>query len=119
MSEFYKEIVDKVDASFAEQKLEDFLSLCTEDVEWKMVGDTTKKGKAAIREWMSSMGAGMEPPKFARTNQIAEGERVAAYGEATMKNEKGESGKYQYCDIYRFENEKIAELTSFVIKTDK
>lgn len=116
MSENYKEIVKKVDASFAENRMEDFLSLCAEDVEWKMVGDTTKQGKEAIREWMSSMGEGMEPPKVSAKNIIAEGETVAAYGDMTMKNEKGEEGSYEYCDIYRFENGKIAELSSFVIK---
>lgn len=119
MSEKYKEIVEKVDASFEEKRLEDFLSLCADDVEWKMVGDTTKKGKDSIREWMSSMGEAMEPPKFSARNQVAEGETVAAYGEMTMKNEKGEKGNYEYCDIYRFENDKIIALTSFVIKTDK
>jgi len=116
MSENYKEIVRKVDASFAENRMEDFLSLCAEDVEWKMVGDTTKKGKDSIREWMSSMGEGMEPPKVSAKNIIAEGETVAAYGEMTMKNEKGEIDNYEYCDIYRFENDKIAELSSYVIK---
>ena len=116
MAENYKEIVKKVDASFAENKMEDFLSLCTDDVVWKMVGDTTKQGKDSIREWMSSMGEGMEPPKLSPKNQIAEGETVAAYGEMAMKNEKGEQGNYEYCDIYRFENDKIAELTSYVIK---
>lgn len=119
MSENYKEIVKKVDASFAENRMEDFLSLCSEDIKWKMVGDTTKKGKDSILEWMSSMGEGMEPPKVSAKNIIAEGETVAAYGDMTMKNEKGEEVDYEYCDIYRFENGKINELTSFVMKKNQ
>lgn len=119
MSENYKEIVRKVDECFSENRMEDFLSLCADEIEWKMVGDTTKKGKDSIREWMSSMGEGMEPPKISQRNQIAEGDSVAAYGEMSMKNEKGEEGSYEYCDIYRFENDKIVELTSYVVKTDK
>jgi ketosteroid isomerase-like protein len=119
VSENYKEIVKKVDASFAENRTEDFLSLCAENIVWKMVGDVTKTGKDSIRKWMSSMGEEMEPPKISQRNIIAEGETVAAYGEMTMKNEKGEDAAYEYCDIYRFENDKIAELTSYVVKTDK
>lgn len=119
MSEKHKEIIKEVDASFAENNLEGFLKHCADDLEWKMVGDTTKKGKDSIREWMSSMGGGAEPPKFSARNLIAEGETVASYGEMMMKNEKGEEDAYEYCDIYRFENDKIVELTSFVIKTDK
>lgn len=119
MSEKYKEIVKEVDASFAENNMEGFLAHCADDVEWKMVGDTKKKGKDSIREWMSSMGEGMEPPKFNARKMIAEGETVAAYGEMTMKNETGEEASYEYCDIYRFENDKIVELISLVIKSEK
>lgn len=119
MSENYKEIVKKVDASFEQNKMEDFLSLCAEDIEWKMVGDATKKGKDSIREWMSSMGEGMEPPKITARQSIVEGETVAAYGEMSMKNEKGEEGNYEYCDIYRFENDKIISLASYVVKVER
>ena len=118
MSENYKEIVERANASFEENNLEGFLELCAEDVEWKMVGDKTSKGKDAIRQWMSSMGE-MEPPKITNENQIVEGERVAAYGAMTMKNEKGETDSYGYCDIYRFKDGKIAELSSYVVQTNK
>lgn len=119
MSEKYKEIVKKVDASFEANDMEEFLSFCADDFEWKMVGDTTKKGKETVREWMSSMGEGMEPPKITARKSIAEGETVASYGEMTMKDEKGEENNYEFCDVYQFENDKIASLTSYVIKTNK
>ena len=118
MSENYKEIVKRANASFEENNLEGFLELCAEDVEWKMVGDKTNKGKDEIRQWMSSMGK-MEPPKITAGNQIAEGEMVAAYGAMTMKNEKGEVVSYSYSDVYRFKDGKIAELSSFVIQDKK
>lgn len=118
MSENYKEIVKKVDASFEANDMEGFLSFCADDVEWKMVGDATKKGKDSIREWMSSMGAGMEPPKIIARKSIAEDETVASYGEMTMKDENGEEKSYEFCDVYQFENDKIASLTSYVIKVE-
>lgn len=118
MTEKNKEIVKKLDASFTEGKFEDFFSLCTDDVEWNMVGDKTVKGKDSIREWLSSMGE-MEPPKINNRTLIAEGDSIAAHGEMTMKNKEGETSNYSYCDIYRFENEKIAQLISFMIKTEK
>jgi len=116
MSEKNKEIVEKVNAAFAEGSAEGFLSLCAEDVEWTMVGDKTVKGKDAIRKRMASMD--MEPPKFTVDNLIAEGEFVTAHGNMTMKDKDGKTVPYSYCDIYRFRDEKIVELSAFIIKTE-
>lgn len=117
MSEKNKEIVKKVDASFSEGNVEGFLETCAEDIVWRIVGDRTTTGKEAIREWMSEM-EGNEPPKINAKNHVAENDTVVAYGDMTM-NEKGETVAYDYCDTYRFENGKIIELTSYVIKTEK
>lgn len=116
MSAKNKEIVEKVNASFAEGGVEGFLSFCADDVVWTMVGDKSVKGKDAIREWMASMD--IEPPKFTVNNIIGEGDFVTAYGDMTMKDKDGKAAPYAYCDIYRFRNGKIAELNSFVIKTE-
>lgn len=120
MSERNKEIVEKVNSAFLEGNFEGFLSFCAEDVEWTIVGDRTVKGREAIREWMRTMAAeNQEPPKFTVVDpMIAEGDLVAARGDMTMKDKEGKAGQYSYCDIYRFVNDKIVELTSFVVKTE-
>jgi uncharacterized protein len=112
----HKETVNKVNAAFAANELEGFLSLCTDDVQWTMVGDRTVKGKDAIRNWMTPMMT--EPPKFTVLELIADGEFVTGYGDMTMKDKDGSVSPYSYCDVYRFREDKIAELRSFVIKTD-
>ena len=81
-----------------------------------MVGDKTVKGKDAVRQWMASMG-NMEPPKFTVAIVIAEGDFVTAHGDMTMKDKDGKAASYSYCDIYRFQGDKIVELRAFVIKT--
>ena len=111
-----KEIVEKVNAAFAANDLEGFLALCADDVEWSMIGEKTCKGKTAIREWMSSMPA--QPPIFDVATLIAEGDLVMAQGDMTMTDKDRDVVPYSYCDIYRFRGDKIAELKSFVIKTD-
>ena len=116
MSAKNKEIVEKVNASFAEGGVEGFLSHCADDVVWTIVGDKTVKGKKAIREWMASMD--METPKFTVANIIAEGDFAACNGDMTMKDKDGKTVPYAYCDLYRFRDGKIAELTSFVVKTE-
>jgi uncharacterized protein len=116
MSSKNKEIVEKVNAAFAENNPEGFLEACADDVKWTMVGEKSVNGKAAIREWMAQM-KGMEAPKFTVSQLIAEGDSVACCGDMTMKEKDGKTVPYGYCDVYRFSGDKIAELTSYVVKT--
>lgn len=116
MSEKNKEIVKKVDAAFAVGNPEGFLSFCAEDMEWTMVGDKTVKGKDAIRKWLTSMDS--DPPKFTVKNVIAEGNFVTAHGDMAMQDKNGKVVPYSYCDLYRFRDDKIVALSSFVIKTE-
>lgn len=118
MSAQNKQIVEKVNAAFAENSVEGFLSFCADDVTWTMVGEKTVRGKDAIRKWMASMG-GAEAPRFTVQNVIAEGDFVAAHGDMTMKEKGGKAVPYAYCDLYRFRGGKIVELNAFVIKTEK
>ena len=113
-----KAIVEKINAGFAENNLERVLSFCTEDFVWTMVGDTTVKGKDAIRKWMASMNP--EPPQFTIQQVVAEGDVVIARGDMMMKNSKEQNPHaYSFCDIYRFEGDRVADLTVFAIMTDK
>ena len=116
MSAKNKEIFKKADAAFAKGSVEGFLSFCADDVAWTMVGDRTVKGKNAIRQWMASMD--MDAPKFTVHNVIAEGDLLTSNGDMTMKDKQGKVVPYSYCDIYRFRDGQIVELTSFVIKTE-
>jgi len=116
MSASNKAIVERVNDSFAKGEIEGFLSACTDDVTWTMVGHKITQGKEAIREWLTSMA--FEPPKFTVDNLIAEGDLVMAQGNMTMKEKDGTTAPYAYCDIYRFRDGKIAELSSFVVKTE-
>jgi uncharacterized protein len=116
MSAKNKEIVEKVNASFAEGSTEGFLSFCADDVAWTILGKRTVKGKDAIREWLASIDT--EPPMFTVDNIIAEGNFVTAYGDMTLKEQNGKTVPYAYCDIYRFRNGKIVELNSFLINTE-
>jgi ketosteroid isomerase-like protein len=112
MSETNREIVEKVNTAFSENKPEVFLNYCDENVEWTMVGDRTVSGKPAIRKFMSSM-EGMAPPKFTVDEIIEGGNSIACYGDMTMADENGKDTAYSYCDVYRFHDGKIKALRSY------
>ena len=116
MSSGNKAIVEKVNAAFARNSVEDFLALCAEDVAFTMVGTKTVTGKEPIRAWMGSMD--MDPPVISVADTIAEGERVTSHGTMTMKNKEGIVEHFAYCDIYRLSGGKVAELTAFMMKAE-
>jgi uncharacterized protein len=113
-----KEIVQQINDAFAENNLEKVLSFCSDDFTWTMVGESTVKGKDPIRKWMASMAP--QPPKFTVDATVAEGDFVITRGDMTMAERKnGPAVPYAFCDIYRFSGDKVADLTAFVIRTDK
>lgn len=115
MSEKNKATLTKANAAISDGNNEGFLSFCTDDTEWTMVGDKVLKGKEAVRQWMATTYA--EPPKFAVANLIAEGDFLTAVGDITVKDKDGAVTHYSYCDVWRFRDGKIAELRAFVIET--
>lgn len=115
MAEQHKTILLKGNAAIAEGNHEGFLSLCTDDTVWTFVGEQTLKGKEAVRQWMATTY--VAPPKVTVDHLIAEGEFLTAVGEVIMKDDNGIDARYAYCDVWRFQNEKIVALRAFVIKT--
>jgi uncharacterized protein (TIGR02246 family) len=115
MSEKYREIVEKVNDAFTNNDNEAFLNFCADDVQWTIVGDQAVNGKDGIRDFMKSM-EGMAPPTFTVKKIISDDDSAVAYGGMTMKDGEGNEGSYEYCDVYRFRGDKIAELRSFVVK---
>jgi uncharacterized protein len=113
MTEKNKSILIQANEAVSKGDYEGFLEYCTEDTKWTFVGEQTLHGKAAVRKWM--LAEYKVPPKFDVRNLIAENEYVTALGQITLIN-KGESVEYWYCDVWKFRDGKMAELTAFVIQ---
>jgi len=93
---------------------EAYLSYLTEDTKWFFVGERTLLGKEAVRQYIKEFY--IAPPVFDMEKAIEEGDFVTATGNIALKNVNGEYVHYTYCDIWRFEDGKIAELKAFVIE---
>ena len=113
--EYHKKILLKGNAAIAEGNHEGFLQFCTEDTEWNFIGEQILKGKDAVRQYMDKTYK--EPPQVTVDHLIAEGDFLTAVGEIVMKNEAGTAIHYSYCDVWRFENDQLAELKAFVRET--
>jgi uncharacterized protein len=115
MSDKNKAILEAANAVIAQGNYEEFLSFCTDDTQWTLVGDKTLQGKEAVRQWMATEY--VEPPLNIVANLIAEGDFVTALGDITIKDEDGKAAHYSYCDVWCFRGGKMVELKAFVIKT--
>lgn len=93
---------------------ENFLAYCTEDTKWIFVGGRTLMGKGELREYIKEVY--WEPPVFTVETTIEEGNFVTVTGEITLRAKSGESHHYDYCDVWRFENGKLAALKAYVIE---
>ncbi|GGG59459.1 nuclear transport factor 2 family protein [Epilithonimonas arachidiradicis] len=95
---------------------EKFLAYCTSDTKWVFVGDRILNGKEEVRTYMKEFY--LEPPVFNVEKAIEEGDFVMVTGEIRLKSAEGKYEHFDYCDIWRFENGKIAELKAFVIQKE-
>lgn len=116
MSAKNKAVIEKVNEAFTRNDVEGFLSYCADDFKWTMVGDKPLQGKDDIRKFMA--GAPGEPPKFSVDTVVGDGDFVTCVGEMTM-NENGQVVPYSYCDVWRFQGDRIVELKAFVITTTR
>jgi ketosteroid isomerase-like protein len=109
-----KTIVEKVKAAFDDGDTDVFLSFCSDNITWNIIGDMQLKGKNAIKNFMSSMPE--EQPQFTVKEIVAEDNSSVCYGDMKMKNKEGNLEDYSFCDVYHFSNGKIAELLTFIVK---
>jgi ketosteroid isomerase-like protein len=114
-----REIVQKVNEAFSNNDMEAFISYCAEDVKWQM-NTTAITGKSSIREEMAKNPFDL-PPVITVKDIIADESGAACTGIVKMQSTKGEVSDAMYCDVYKIENGKINELSSYIIyiKTDK
>lgn len=113
MTKTHKEILQEANAAIARGDFEGFLVHCTEDTVWNFLGERTLRGKAVVRRWMAE--AYRQPPRFNVRQLIADGEFLAAVGEITLKDDSGKDATFSYCDVWRFQNNRMAELNAFVV----
>lgn len=97
-----------------EGRYEEYLSCLTEDSRWVFVGERTLLGKEAVRQYIEEFY--LAPPVFDMERAIEAGDFVTATGSIALKDPDGSYSHYSYCDIWRFHNGKLAEVTAYVIK---
>jgi len=116
MTDDNKQTLMNANAAISRSDHESFLAYCTDDVKWNFIGEQTLNGKEAVRQYLRETY--LEPPQFVVEELIADEDFLCATGKISLKDKQGVSTTYFYCDVWRFENGKMAELKAFVVKDD-
>ncbi len=117
MSPTNKEIVQKVNDSFIDKTPQVFLDYCADDIQWTMAGKPPLNGKEDVLKVIDYM-KGYTDMEMSTNHLIAEGDLVSCSGIMSMKGPDGRPYKGAFCDIYRFRDGRIAEMTSYVVSLD-
>lgn len=108
-----KEILNEANAYIANGNYDQFLTYCTIDSHWTFVGEASLTGIDEVRDYMKE--AYIKPPKLKIDIMIEEGDYLTAAGTISIVNTNSVWIDYEYCDVWRFENGKLAELKAFVV----
>ena len=109
-----KEIVHRVNKAFMDNNMQEFVSLCADDIAWTVVGQKILNGKQEILAYMASMTID-GCPLLTEHTIIVEGSRAACTGSMQMVNPDGSDYLGSFCDIYQFRGYKIQRLESYVV----
>lgn len=109
MATNHKATIEAVNAAFSENRLEDFLALCTDDIEMGEIGGKISVGKDALREDMKDDGT-WHPPVIQVETILVDGDHGACHGIMDMDKKNGEKHRYAYADFYTFRDGKISKV---------
>jgi len=106
-------ILHRANEFVSKGEYENFLAYCCTDTKWVFIGERILSGKDEVRLYMEEFY--LEPPVFNVDWTVEEGDFVTVTGEIRLKNKDDKYEHFDYCDVWRFTDGKIAELKAFVI----
>lgn len=114
----YQNFLEKINKAFETGDLEFFADHITEDIKWKIVGETTIKGKADFIAYLKMMET-YEITKMKINHTITNTNTAAVDGKMKAEAKDGIKKSFCFCDIYEFTGEtdpKIKSITSYAME---
>lgn len=106
-----QELFTKANNALAEGNYEEFIDYCAENIIWKNIGGDTYNGKSELLNYISSAYTTVT---FTTENVIQDNDFIVELGQI-VSEVNGNSKKRSYCDVWNFKNERISQVSSFVI----
>jgi ketosteroid isomerase-like protein len=111
-----KELIKEFNKAFTAKKIEFILDHVSNDIRWNIVGMPVIIGKNDFLKTIEMMDL-IDVRELNIQNIIAEGEYVVVEIAAKSYIKGGDPLNASYCSVYRIKDEKIKELTTYIVDT--
>jgi len=108
-----KQLLKKISEEFAKGNLRFSEAHLAEDIKWNILGEDTIVGKEQVLE-VSKMAQLQSFPVIKIKNIISEGNYFVIESTGEAKTIKGKPYNQIYCEVFRFDNEKLQEITTYL-----
>ena len=113
---YMKTTIREISQKFSEGKFSSCYQFFAENIKWELAGSEITHGKEMVISTCGNMIKEMEGSTFRNKSIIVENDNVVVEGICDYVNADNQPGQVLYCDIYHFENEKIASITSYCVE---
>ncbi|WP_173916833.1 nuclear transport factor 2 family protein [Halobacillus sp. Marseille-Q1614] len=113
-----EDLLKRFNEAFGTGDTDFILENVTDNIVWRMAGETTIEGKDNVKEALESMNSDLHH-ELSFSNIITHGVTAAVNGTIHLTKEDGERTAFEFCDVYKFnkfKDGKIKELTSYVVE---
>jgi ketosteroid isomerase-like protein len=116
-----KATIKQISKEFSNGNFKFAYDYLTDDIIWNIAGDKILQGKKSVIEFCNKTAQYFleVTTTFNMHNAIVDGDCVAIDGTAEFINQEGKSIHISSCDVYRFKNELLLNITSYCIVTGK
>ena len=103
----------EISEEFAKGNLEFSATYLADDIKWNILGSSPIIGKGQVLE-VSKMLQLESFPAITIKNIVAEGNYVVIESTGQAKTKKGNPYNQTYCDVFRFNEGKLQEITTYL-----
>ena len=107
------ELFKRISEEFAKGNLGFSEAFMADDIKWNILGSDTIVGKEQVLE-VSKMAQLQSYPVITIKNIVQEGDWVVIESTGEAKTKNGKQYNQSYCEVYRFNNEKLQEITTYL-----
>lgn len=108
-----KHTIKQISEEFAKGNLDFSAIYLADDIKWNILGNSPIIGKEQVLE-VSKMLQLESFPIITIKNIVAEGDYVVVESTGEAKTKKGKPYNQTYCDVFRFNEGKIQEITTYL-----
>jgi ketosteroid isomerase-like protein len=106
-------LLKEISEEFAKGNMEFVEPYLSDDIKWNIIGENSIIGKEQVLE-VSKMLQLESFPVITIKNIVAEGNYVVVESTGVAKTKEGKPYNQTYCEIFRFINNKVQEITTYL-----